>query len=77
MKKIDLIFIFLALINNAIQAYNVFPDSNSNTLNLRISNTSPAFSIPNVVITKQGMPSFITNFSPNAITIGNLGANQS
>lgn len=67
---------FILLSSNAM-AYNVLPDSVGNTINLRINNISTVFTVPQVRITKQSLPGWVTNLSPNEINLGTMSTNRS
>ncbi|MDI6735493.1 MAG: carboxypeptidase regulatory-like domain-containing protein [bacterium] len=75
-KGIILSIVFMLFSSNTL-AHDVFPDSNGNTLNIRINNTSNAFSMPQVRVTKQSLPSWITGFSPNEVNLGNIATTHS
>ena len=75
MKKVVWASAFILLNSHAI-AYNLFPDSSLNRVNLRITNTG-GFSIPAVRVTKQSLPSWVTGFSPNEVNLSDIAPNQS
>jgi hypothetical protein len=65
------------LFSSNVVAHDVFPDSNGNTIRIRINNTSSAFGIPQVQVTKQSLPSWVTGFSPHEVNLGDILVNQS
>ncbi|MFH1898519.1 MAG: carboxypeptidase-like regulatory domain-containing protein [Candidatus Desantisbacteria bacterium] len=77
MKNGILLIISFILLSYNARAYDVFPDSNGNILNIRISNTNSALAIQQLKISKKDLPAWVTGLSQNEINLGTLSVNQS
>ncbi|MEK7275103.1 MAG: hypothetical protein AAB110_07590, partial [Candidatus Desantisbacteria bacterium] len=77
MRKGIILSIAFILFSSNVQAGNVFIDSNDNTLNIMVTNTSSAFPISQVKISKQSLPDWVTGFTPNEVNFGTIAINQS